>query len=183
MTGHPIDVLMNEHRLIETVLDAIEERVASLGGGGRFPQAFFAQALDFLASFADGTHHYKEEQALFPALVAKGLPREGGPIGCMLAEHVTGREHISAIRSLLPEAAAGDETATQELARHAMEYVGLLRAHIRKEDQVLFQMALNLLSEQEFERIAMRFRSPGDVRLMPEFTKAYTELAAQLTAA
>jgi len=42
--------------------------------------------------FADGLHHAKEEDLLFPALIRKGFSPEQGPVAVMLAEHVKGRD-------------------------------------------------------------------------------------------
>jgi len=138
----PIQTLMDEHRLIEKVLDALEA-----AGGREVPAAFYTRAADFFAQFADRGHHAKEELRLFPMLERKGLPREGGPIGVMCAEHVVGRGHVGRMREL---GASGDLGA---LRREAADYVALLRAHIMKEDQVLFAMARNILDETDMERL------------------------------
>lgn len=56
----------------------------------RVPVEPLEQLLNFFRVFADLCHHGKEEQYLFPALEAAGIPRESGPAGVMLAEHAEG---------------------------------------------------------------------------------------------
>ncbi|MBI5087283.1 MAG: hemerythrin domain-containing protein, partial [Acidobacteria bacterium] len=75
-TPSPVDVLMDEHQIILRVLTAMEARLASLGQGP-FPTEFFQGALDFFRNFADGCHHYKEEDALFPAMTRRGIATQG----------------------------------------------------------------------------------------------------------
>ena len=90
------EILMDEHRVIERVLDAFE-RMLSLGV---IDKAFTIKALDFFRQFADGCHHHKEEEQLFPAMESAGTPVEAGPIGCMLHEHELGRELVARMRAV-----------------------------------------------------------------------------------
>lgn len=152
----PTQILNEEHRVILRVLAALERIAEATRAAGRIPARSAADALDFLATFADRCHHGKEEELLFPALVKKGLPREVGPVAVMLAEHDEGRALVRAMRAAL----AGEGRPAEDFARAASEFVELLRAHIAKEDQVLFPMADGMLAEAEqaellgaFERV------------------------------
>ena len=132
-------ILMDEHRVIERVLGALEAAGARMSAGAPVRAEFFLQAADFIAAFADGCHHRKEEGVLFPALEAAGIPRAGGPIGVMLAEHEEARRITRGLRAAAERMRAGDATAATEARRKASEYAALLRQHIMKEDHVLFR--------------------------------------------
>ena len=69
----PSDILKQEHRVIEQVLDCLEKMA---GNGRRTARAMpvGAQAIDFFRNFADRCHHGKEEAHFFPAMEAKGFP-------------------------------------------------------------------------------------------------------------
>lgn len=54
--------------------------------------AILLDIVDFITSFIDKCHHSKEEQGLFPALEATGMPRENSAIGTMLREHEEARK-------------------------------------------------------------------------------------------
>ena len=82
---HPTDILSQEHRAIESMLDALETQIRQAKSGGPFPRLFCDDALDFFRNFADGCHHAKEENLLFPRMRERGVPQYGGPIGVMLA--------------------------------------------------------------------------------------------------
>src|SRR5450756_440878 len=61
------EVLMQEHRVIERVLDALETAANHLDRGHPVRPGLFLEAADFIAGFADGCHHRKEEGVLFGA--------------------------------------------------------------------------------------------------------------------
>ena len=63
--------------------------------------------MDFLSIFVDKCHHGKEEEFLFPALEAKGVKREGGPIGVMLHEHEQGRGLVAMLRNAVADYTSG----------------------------------------------------------------------------
>ncbi len=132
--------LMTEHRAIERLLVVLESMSARLERGERIPPANMSDVVEFIAVFADKCHHGKEEGLLFPAMEAAGVPREGGPIGQMLEEHATGRAFVAEMRHA-SETYAGDPAAGAEFASGARGYAELLRAHIAKEDSVLYPMA------------------------------------------
>ena len=150
-------VLMDEHRGIERMLAAMEAQAPRLEAGEGGPVTLFEQGVDFLRNFADRCHHHKEELLLFPLLVERGVPSRGGPIGVLLAEHEMGRAEIRAMDEAIRRYRAGEVSALDELAASARRYVALLRQHIRKEDEVLFRMADDVLSSDDQARLAADF--------------------------
>jgi hemerythrin-like domain-containing protein len=157
--GHlPTQILVEEHTLILQALDALERKIAQVESGAPADPAYFQKAVEFLRTFADKCHHGKEEHLLFKTMVERGFPREAGPIAVMLHEHDVGRAFVRGIA----EAAASpalDGAAIRRIIENGRGFVQLLRAHIDKENSILFPMADNLLSpedhaylEKEFER-------------------------------
>jgi len=151
------DILMSEHRRIERVLDAMEKAADHLGRGGAVRPEFFLEAAEFIAGFADGLHHHKEEDILFPALVRAGLPGEAGPVAVMLVEHEQGRRLTAQLRAAATRLAGGDAAAAGPLGAAVRGYTGLLRDHIAKEDHVLFPMAGQVLSAGDESQVDGQF--------------------------
>jgi len=149
--------LMREHRLIERMLDSLEAAAARVKAGESMRVGFFMEAADFIKDFADGCHHHKEEGVLFPALEAAGVPRIGGPIGAMLAEHERGRLLTYEMRSAAERIRAGEPAAEDKLWLSAQGYVDLLRPHILKEDTVLFPMADRVIPGEQQRVLAEAF--------------------------
>jgi len=150
---------MNEHRLIEKALDALEAWVAKLGPANDLnDKAELARFVQFIRGFADDYHHGKEEDILFVAMVEHGFPREAGPIAAMLHEHDLGRKLVGILDGLAQQAAPWVDDDRTALGRTAREFASLLRQHIQKEDQVLYPMARARLPAPVQEEIAVRFQ-------------------------
>jgi hemerythrin-like domain-containing protein len=154
---HPTEILSQEHRVIENRLDAVEDRIRATPAGEPFPRVFFDEALDFFRNFADGCHHAKEENLLFPRMKERGVPEAGGPIGCMLAEHEQGRAFLRGVRENLDAAEVGSREARQRVFDNAAGYIELLRQHIQKEDQILFRMARMVLQPDDVAELSSEF--------------------------
>lgn len=172
----PIEILKAEHRLIEKVLEATERMV------DRAPidRAYFLKAIEFLSQFADGVHHAKEEEELFPALESAGIPHEGGPIGCMLHEHDQGRSFIRGMIAALDAAASGDAGGVWLLQTAVRQYVQLLRQHIQKEDNVLFRIADSALAAEDQQHMFERFEQAEKAGPRAGATARYVALAEEL---
>ena len=156
----PTESLSADHRIIERMLETLQQAARRLHQGEPVRPQFFLDAAQFIAGFADGCHHRKEEGALFPAMGEAGFPTQGGPIAVMLAEHEQGRAYTRAMRSAAEALAAGDASMAGKVIDNAHGYVTLLRQHIMKEEGILFQMAKNVLDatkqgalSTEFERL------------------------------
>jgi hemerythrin-like domain-containing protein len=151
------EILSGEHRIIEQVLDCLEKIAENCASEGRLDKASAEQALDFFRNFADRCHHGKEETHLFPAMEAKGFPRQAGPTGVMLHEHEQGRALVRGMAAAIDGAAAGEREAVERFIADARGYVDLLREHIGKEDHCLFAMANQALAEDDQRRLLAAF--------------------------
>jgi hemerythrin-like domain-containing protein len=116
-----------------------------------------AQIIDFIKTFADKCHHGKEEDLLFPKLIEKGIRKENGPIGVMLYEHEQGRKHIKDLSVSFENYKNGDKSAISGIKENLNKYIDLLRNHISKENNVLFKMADEVLSEKEQDSLFEEF--------------------------
>jgi len=151
------DILKQEHRLIEQVLDYLEEAACRLEDGENIEPAFFIDAAEFVAVFADGSHHRKEEDILFVAMTAKDLPEDSGPVAVMLHEHEEGRRLTAAFRSAAEQMKSDDAGAAMDVVRNVLDYVSLLREHIIKEDSILFPMADQLITGDDMHVVSRKF--------------------------
>lgn len=107
--------------------------------------------------FADGLHHAKEEDLLFPAMIKKGFSAEQGPVAVMLAEHVQGRAYIKGASDGITAFKSGDRKALDSIYENLEEYAFLLTAHIGKENNILFRMADQTLSAEEQSLLLAQF--------------------------
>ncbi len=148
---------MQEHRLIEQVLDCLEESAGRLEDGEEINPDFFIDAANFVAGFADGSHHRKEEDILFVAMTARDMPEDRGPVAVMRHEHEEGRRFTAGFRSAAEQMKTGDTGASVDVIRNVFDYVNLLREHIFKEDHVLFPMAEQVITADEIQQVSREF--------------------------
>ena len=66
----PTEILSSEHRVIEQVLDCLDQIITGAERTGKLDSAAATDAVDFFRTFADQCHHGKEETHLFTALEA-----------------------------------------------------------------------------------------------------------------
>lgn len=156
----PTEQLRNEHEGVLLALRILEAICDAAGRDRRPDHKHLDQLLEFLRVFVDRCHHGKEEDLLFPAMVAVGVPKDAGPVAVMLAEHQQGRGYIKAMAEAVAAFKGGDPKAVKAVVQNAGLYITLLRQHIEKENHVLFRMAEAQLSKAtqdellaEFERI------------------------------
>jgi hemerythrin-like domain-containing protein len=148
-----IELMMQEHELIVQVLAALQAMAEKLAAGNPVPRQDVADFATFFRDFADKCHHGKEEDRLFVKMVEAGFPQDGGPIAVMLAEHDAGRQEV---RGLLEVGAGSGPLSEAEKARVidcSSQFVPLLYAHIQKENNILYPMAQNSISADEFARL------------------------------
>ena len=151
------EILREEHEAILRMLDVTDQVANRLDRGEPVAPATLTELLEFFRLFADRCHHGKEEDLLFPLLESKGVPREGGPLGVMLHEHDLGRSFARQMGELGELFSGGDASAGLRWAESARGYTALLRQHIQKENEILFVMAENALSEAEQEQLSEEF--------------------------
>lgn len=131
-----IEILGSQH---QTVLARLDEIAVAPAG---------APLEDFLA-FLEGEvqeHFGLEETFLFPAL-ARHRHLAEGPVAVMEAEH---REFRALVAELGVALRASRADSAAAAARTVIE---LLRAHIYKEDHVLFPLAEHVLSPAELDEL------------------------------
>lgn len=146
------DELKKEHEGIQLMLQVLQTVADKVTCGKRVETEHLDGILEFLAIFVDKCHHGKEEEFLFPALEAAGVPREGGPIGVMLDEHEQGRKLVARLKDAVAGYKLGGDTNASNLQPIITDYVALLTQHIAKENTVLFPTAdAKLHSDQDTE--------------------------------
>jgi hemerythrin-like domain-containing protein len=141
VSGPATAELRGEHEVILRALDVLE-RLADRLAAGQPEDWTLGELVELFQTFADRCHHGKEEDQLFPAMREKGM---GGTLAVFLEEHEEGRGYVRTLAS----GASGAEKAGA-----ARRYVGMLREHIQRENEILFPMADELFSAEEHRALA-----------------------------
>lgn len=159
------EILRREHEAVLKMLDATEQVAEQIENGVKVRPEVFNDLLEFFQIFTDKCHHTKEEELLFPALLRKGIPSEGGPVSVMLHEHEEGRALIREMAESGRAYQSDAEGAGRRWTKAARAYAKLLREHISKENNVLFVLAERVLTQGELEQLAVSFEKVEIERL------------------
>lgn len=175
-----MEILREEHALIEDVLDSLERGARRLGNGSTMPAEFFVDAVDFIRGFADDAHHRKEEGVLFKAMARHGFSGESGPVAMMLYEHNEARRFTGSLSEAAERLRRGDEAAREDVITYALAYVRLLRQHIMKENHILFDLAERVIPAAEHGELETGFEKVERDELAPGMHEKYRALASSL---
>ena len=145
MIEDPIRHFEEEHEAALAALARLETAAQLLHSGQRVDQhlATVVEVLELLRGEVR-RHNEDEEATLFPLLETEA------PLAPFVAEHVVLRR----LETELSAALARRDSAA--VLRGALDIVQLLRAHIERENKVLFPMARSLLGPQGMAEVARR---------------------------
>jgi len=149
-------VLSEEHQNILKVIDGVLSECNEFEKGKDFDKEYFAEVIGFIKNYADGYHHAKEEDILFKAMLENIGNLHCNPIPVMLHEHNEGRQYIKN----LEEGIANSDK--EQILTNARGYCLLLQDHIYKEDNVLYPMAEEALSEEQKEEVQAKYKQVKD---------------------
>lgn len=163
-----LDILTNEHRIIERMLQVLGAVVDRLDRQREVPIAVAEGALRFFRLIADGVHHEKEERVLFPLLAKHDFGPEQPFINALMEHHEMGRTYVLRMEVQWSRMQQGDPQARASLVAETRAYTDLMREHIRIEDDFFRDQAAEHLSSEDqlelkagFEAIEAKKRVEG----------------------
>lgn len=154
----PVGPLMIEHRLIERMIRVLDVELARIREIGDFDPVMVDTAVDFIRTYADRTHHGKEEDILFRDLGKKPLPEDLKRImDELLHEHDQAREMVASLVGARERYARQDPDALPEVMELMKELITFYPIHIAKEDKRFFLPCMDYLSREEQDGMLAEF--------------------------
>jgi hemerythrin-like domain-containing protein len=138
------DLLTQDHKVILRALDVLEHMARRVENKQAVEPRDVEVLLRFLRTFADDHHQTKEESALFPELMRTSAASEG-PLRQMIFEHDQERSLVEGLEDALYTKKGLD------FVQLANRLVALIRCHIYKEDNILFDIVERALSIEQDE--------------------------------
>lgn len=153
----PFERLMNEHQHGLRELDKMLASSRELKSGGFSVETY--EKLRAATRFINEdirAHNQNEEDALFPAMEAK--TGSGGPVAVMKSEHLQLWSALDKLETELTDLL--NDTASQQRIARVAELSAfihdLLRNHIFKEDNILYPMAREILTQEEIAEVSRK---------------------------
>jgi len=142
--------LMIEHRLIERLISRINRELRHIETSRRTDPLLIDTIVDFIKTYADRTHHGKEEEIYFQKLSEKTMSEADRHLmNELIEEHKFGRKTTEALVAANTRYGDGDTSALNEIVAKLHTLAEFYPRHIEKEDKFLFPAAQAYFSEDE----------------------------------
>ena len=146
----PVGPLMKEHRMIERMIELLRRESRRIAEEREVDPTFLDTAVDFIRTYADRTHHGKEEDILFRDLAEKSLSEEEQEtMEELVREHVLARQTVGELVGAKERYLEGDTEALDTVLEKLDVLVSMYPGHIEKEDKHFFLPVMEYLSEAE----------------------------------
>ncbi|MGE5238746.1 MAG: hemerythrin domain-containing protein [Chloroflexota bacterium] len=149
---------MIEHRLIERMILLIRDALVNIEATQKVDPLFIDTAVDFIRTYADRTHHGKEEDILFRELAKRLLSAEDERImSDLIQEHIVARRTTKALVEANMRYRNGDGSALADVAANLQRLVEFYPVHIEKEDKVFFPASRAYFTDEEDQEMLAEF--------------------------
>lgn len=150
--------LMIEHRLIERMLSIINRELKLVELTKAIDPLFVDLAVDFIRTYADRTHHGKEEDILFRKLERRNLSNADRQVmNELIEEHALGRKTTKALVNANVQYRNGNDSALSSVTAQLRSLVEFYPRHIEKEDKVFFPASRSYMTEEEDQIMLAEF--------------------------
>ncbi|NHJ06018.1 MAG: DUF438 domain-containing protein [Candidatus Heimdallarchaeota archaeon] len=177
--GHPINILMEEHRLILEITEKLNRTAVSIAQNKQKKiDAIKEQIIELVKIadlFKDSIKHYlREENVLFPYIEKHGLTE---PPAQMWIDHDKIRDLEKDLYTTIDTINAKSlkyDDFTNKLLKAVGSLAGMLTTHFFKENNILFPASLRLIAQDEWKDIRKEFDEIGYCSFTPkEATKEF----------
>jgi len=170
---NPTTILTEEHKILLQLLEKLNTIVNRVqqAKDAKHVSEEMSQTKRIAEDLLDAEKHYlREENVLFPILEKHGITE---PPAIMWMEHNQLRERKKQLRSLVDNYYAMNfQDFKNQFAETAKSLNNILSSHIFKENNILFAMALKVVTEQEWRDVRREFDEVGYCRFTPEHLTA-----------
>jgi hemerythrin-like domain-containing protein len=170
--------LLEENKMILGVAAAAQAEAEHIRRSTNVDQTPVRKILDFSRNFTDRCHHAKQQRYYFPAVLVYAGPRVRGLIDELEAEHAYGQSVLDEIDYLLT---SPDLATARMIAERLSTYADLVRRHVRKENEQLYQKADTALPDSEERALLVGFERLEQIELGPDFHERYHILGEEIS--
>jgi hemerythrin-like domain-containing protein len=174
----PRGPLMIEHRLIEKMLKIANKELDNIKKDRKVDPVFIDTVVDFIRTYADRTHHGKEEDILFIELGKKELDGDNKRIMQELVdEHIISRKAVRDLVEATGKYSNGDTKSIDVIIEKLSFLVSFYPVHIIKEDKVFFPNTEKYFTNIELDNMLNAFWEFDRKMIHEKYTKLYESLS------
>ncbi len=167
-----IGPLMWEHRIIERMVKLLEKELIQIKKTEKIDTTLLLAGVDFFKTYADRTHHGKEEDILFRDLATKELsPVHKKIMDNLVEDHVFARKTVRTLLDASNSFAQGNKQSLKDVISALETLVALYPRHIYTEDKEFFYPCMEYFNTQEQECMLQEFYEFDKKMIHEKYTK------------
>ena len=148
----PIEILFKEHKTIRKMIMFLKKLEQDEKKIEQMTPIYFDHIIDFFHTYADETHHGKEEKILFKKLQNRNLSvADKTLMDELIEEHKLARKLVSDLKN------AKNEKKFNQIQEILSKIITLYEQHIEKENTRFFPPAFSYFSKDEIKNILREF--------------------------
>jgi len=167
-----IDILRQEHRNLEKLLQVMEHQLEVFDRGERPDYEVLGAVLDFFKNYPDRCHHPKED--IIYERFKTADPKRAGSIADLQAEHREGAKRLHRVADTIDSVLNDQALERQSVDRVIRDFIDNERKHIALEDEVVFPAIVETLRSQDWAEIALkladRYGPPSETDFEEQFS-------------
>ena len=149
-----IEMLLQEHRDIEKLLDVVEKELNVFDPGERPDYEVINAVIDFFQKYPDSGHHPKED--LIYEKFKTRAPERAASITDLRDEHRKGALRLRRVAQAIDNVLEGHDLLRENVDRIVRDFIDSERKHIAVEDQEISPAIVDVLRPEDWADIALK---------------------------
>ena len=167
-----IEILRQEHRNIEKLLQVMEQELTVFNRGGRPDYEVFGAIVEFFKNYPDSCHHPKED-IIYEKFRTRD-PGRAASVADLEAEHREGAVRLRRVARAIENVLNDQELLRESVDRIVRDFIDSERKHIALEEEVVFPAIVDTLQPGDWADIALtladRYGPPSEADFEEQFS-------------
>jgi hemerythrin-like domain-containing protein len=167
-----IEILRQEHRNIERLLQVMEQELTVFDRGERPDYEVFGAIVEFFKNYPDSCHHPKED-IIYEKFKTRD-PGRAASVADLEAEHRQGAVRLRRVAQAIESVLNDQDLLRESVDRIVRDFIDNERKHIALEDEVIFPAIVDTLQPADWADIALtladRYGPPSEADFEEQFS-------------
>ncbi|MCL7415569.1 MAG: hypothetical protein M8349_05850 [ANME-2 cluster archaeon] len=175
----PIKQLMDEHRVIERVVDIFDKIIEGLENGIKVSPELIMTNIGMLVECANEYHCGKEESIIIPYLEKMGKTDLKTALESYSNDYNASFKYIDNILEVMEAYASGDMSVAVKIVENGLKFIEEVRPIFEKEDEAVFKILKQGLDKEELAQLGeviQDFEYSWDGPLLMNYQKMVREM-------
>ena len=170
-TTYLIEVLRQEHRNIEKLLQVLEQELSVFDRGDRPEYEVIVRVFDYFQEYPDSCHHPKEDM-IFDKLKSRD-PAAVEKMADLRAEHEEETNRLRLAAQAVDRVLGDQDLVRETVSEIIHDFIAHQRQHMKMEEQIFFPSALNALQPSDWADIALKLADRCDPLNGPDLEQQF----------